>query len=91
MRRGTGAQRVTNIELFFDLVFVFAITQLSFLAGHGLFKAAVWRVVPWTRIAAIAALIALLPAGSALPALALAALAIVLGVVVGDRRSRRAG
>ena len=28
-------QRVTNIELFFDLVYVFAVTQLShYLLGH---------------------------------------------------------
>jgi low temperature requirement protein LtrA len=35
MRERTGAQRVTNVELFFDLVFVFAVTQLShfLLAG----------------------------------------------------------
>ncbi len=40
MRERTGPQRVTNVELFFDLVFVFAVTQLShfLLAGpahHG--------------------------------------------------------
>ena len=37
MRDRTGAQRVTSIELFFDLVFVFAITQLShfLLSEHG--------------------------------------------------------
>jgi len=29
MRARTGSQRVTNVELFFDLVFVFAVTQLS--------------------------------------------------------------
>jgi low temperature requirement protein LtrA len=29
MRARTGPQRVTNVELFFDLVFVFAVTQLS--------------------------------------------------------------
>jgi len=29
LRDRTGAQRVTNVELFFDLVYVFAITQLS--------------------------------------------------------------
>ncbi|MGZ3584096.1 MAG: low temperature requirement protein A, partial [Ktedonobacterales bacterium] len=29
LRVHTGAERVTNIELFFDLVYVFAITQLS--------------------------------------------------------------
>lgn len=27
--RGDGGQRVTFMELFFDLVFVFAVTQLS--------------------------------------------------------------
>ena len=37
MRDRTGDQRVTNIELFFDLVFVFAVTQLShfLLSGPG--------------------------------------------------------
>src|SRR5262245_44034963 len=37
MRDRAGQQRVTNVELFFDLVFVFAITQLShfLLARHG--------------------------------------------------------
>ncbi len=29
MRDRAGQQRVTNVELFFDLVFVFAVTQLS--------------------------------------------------------------
>jgi low temperature requirement protein LtrA len=29
LRKQTGPRRVTNIELFFDLVFVFAVTQLS--------------------------------------------------------------
>jgi low temperature requirement protein LtrA len=29
LRDHSGAERVTNIELFFDLVYVFAITQLS--------------------------------------------------------------
>jgi low temperature requirement protein LtrA len=31
LRQGDGAARVTNIELFFDLVYVFAVTQLSHL------------------------------------------------------------
>jgi low temperature requirement protein LtrA len=37
MRERAGPQRVTNVELFFDLVFVFAVTQLShfLLAGLG--------------------------------------------------------
>ena len=35
LRDRSGLQRVTNIELFFDLVYVFAITQLShYLLGH---------------------------------------------------------
>lgn len=35
LRDRSGAQRVTNIELFFDLVYVFAVTQLaSYLAAH---------------------------------------------------------
>ena len=29
LRDRSGLQRVTNIELFFDLVYVFAVTQLS--------------------------------------------------------------
>ena len=33
--RGAGQQRVTNVELFFDLVYVFAVTQLShYLLRH---------------------------------------------------------
>jgi low temperature requirement protein LtrA len=45
-------QRVTNIELFFDLVFVFAITQLSdFLLGHrtvaGALQAALLLAMVW--------------------------------------------
>ena len=35
LRDRSGAQRVTNIELFFDLVYVFAVTQLShYLLRH---------------------------------------------------------
>ena len=35
LRVRTGIQRVANIELFFDLVYVFAVTQLShYLLGH---------------------------------------------------------
>ncbi|HZC71870.1 MAG TPA: low temperature requirement protein A [Jatrophihabitans sp.] len=33
LRRGDSANEVTNIELFFDLVYVFAVTQLSHLLG----------------------------------------------------------
>src|ERR1700684_2696061 len=55
---GAGGQRVTNMELFFDLVFVFAITQLSgYLLGHrtlagalqaGLLLAMVWLLWAYT-------------------------------------------
>jgi low temperature requirement protein LtrA len=35
MRERAGSQRVTNVELFFDLVYVFAVTQLShYLLAH---------------------------------------------------------
>jgi low temperature requirement protein LtrA len=35
MRERTGSERVTNVELFFDLVYVFAVTQLShYLLAH---------------------------------------------------------
>ena len=30
LRDRTGVQRVTNIELFFDLVYVFAVTPVSY-------------------------------------------------------------
>jgi low temperature requirement protein LtrA len=47
-----GGVRVTNMELFFDLVYVFAITQLSdFLfeheTGHGVLEALVMFVAVW--------------------------------------------
>jgi low temperature requirement protein LtrA len=32
--RSAGRQRVTNVELFFDLVYVFAVTQLSHYLLH---------------------------------------------------------
>jgi low temperature requirement protein LtrA len=58
LRNRTGAQRVTNIELFFDLVYVYAVTQLShYLLGHstvagalqaGLLLAMVWLVWSYT-------------------------------------------
>jgi low temperature requirement protein LtrA len=58
LRDRTGVQRVTNIELFFDLVYVFAITQLShYLLGHadlrgalqaGLLLLMVWMVWSYT-------------------------------------------
>jgi low temperature requirement protein LtrA len=57
LRDRSGLQRVTNIELFFDLVYVFAITQLShYLLGHavpgalqaGLLLVMVWLVWAYT-------------------------------------------
>jgi low temperature requirement protein LtrA len=47
-----GGVRVTNMELFFDLVYVFAITQLSdFLfeheSGHGILEALVLFIAVW--------------------------------------------
>jgi len=58
LRDRSGVQRVTNIELFFDLVYVFAVTQLShYLLGHptvpgalqaGLLLAMVWTVWAYT-------------------------------------------
>jgi len=52
LRDRTGVQRVTNIELFFDLVYVFAITQLShYLLGHadvrGALQAALLLLMVW--------------------------------------------
>src|SRR5215468_10734244 len=43
MRDRTGAQRVTNVELFFDLVYVFAVTQLSHFLLSGPGTAGAWR------------------------------------------------
>lgn len=58
LRRGDGADEVTNVELFFDLVYVFAVTQLSHLlvvhhgadaAVHALvLLAMVWQIWVYT-------------------------------------------
>jgi low temperature requirement protein LtrA len=61
-----------------------------FLAGHALFIAVVWRVMPWSRIAAIIvlALLGLLaPHVSALE-LGICAVTVVVGVAVADRLFR---
>ncbi len=52
LRDRSGDQRVTNIELFFDLVYVFAVTQLShFLLSHatavGALQAALLLAMVW--------------------------------------------
>ncbi len=58
-----------------------------FLAGHAAFKAIVWRVVPWSRLAAIAVLALLLIVAMHIPSLALAIIAVlvVASVAVADR------
>jgi low temperature requirement protein LtrA len=58
LRDRSGLHRVTNIELFFDLVYVFAVTQLShYLLGHatvpgalqaGLLLVMIWQVWVYT-------------------------------------------
>jgi low temperature requirement protein LtrA len=54
-----------------------------FLAGHAMFKWAVFGVLSWSRLVAIAALIALIPVGFKVPALALSGVAglILVGLV----------
>jgi len=52
LREQTGDHRVTNIELFFDLVYVFAVTQLSHYLLHtptvaGAFQAAILLAMVW--------------------------------------------
>ncbi|SHG03010.1 Low temperature requirement protein LtrA [Jatrophihabitans endophyticus] len=52
LRQGAGAGRVTTVELFFDLVYVFAVTQLSHtliehLDGEGVFRTAILLAVVW--------------------------------------------
>src|SRR3954451_9931875 len=51
--RSEGGGRVTNFELFFDLVYVFAVTQLSqlllgHLSIHGALQTALLLLVVWT-------------------------------------------
>lgn len=61
--------------------------SVLFIGGHAIFKAYLWRVRPWSRIAAVVALIALLPVGPHVPPVALAACALVItvGVCVSDQ------
>ena len=62
-----------------------------FLAGHALFKVAVWRSWSWTRIAAIVVLALLIPVGLRVPGVAVSAFAVaaVALVVIVDRFHRR--
>ncbi len=51
MRGRAGSERVTNVELFFDLVYVFAVTQLShFLLGHATITGALQAALLLTMI-----------------------------------------
>jgi low temperature requirement protein LtrA len=61
-----------------------------FLAGHALFKAAMWRSWPWTRMAAIVLLALLVPASLRLPGLAVSSFAVAaIGLlVIADRFHR---
>jgi len=62
-----------------------------FLAGHAAYKAAVWRVVPASRIVTVLALGPLGVASGHLPALWLACLAgvLVVALVTADRLLHR--
>jgi low temperature requirement protein LtrA len=73
------------------LVALIIVGTLLFLAGHALFKWAVFGVLSWPRVVAIVALIALIPVGFEMPALALSAIVglVVVGVAVWDTRSYR--
>ncbi len=65
--------------------------SVLYIGGHAIFKAYLWRVHPWSRIAAVVALVALLPIGSHVAPVALAACALVItvGVCVGDAIAAR--
>jgi len=64
-----------------------------FLAGHAAFKYAVWRIVPWPRLAGLAVLALLALAVPVLPEIALAACAAVTvaAVAATDRRPHPQG
>jgi low temperature requirement protein LtrA len=53
-----------------------------FIAGHAAFKIAVWRVMPWSRLAAVAVLGLLGLAAPHVPALGLGACAAVVVIAV---------
>jgi low temperature requirement protein LtrA len=62
-----------------------------FLIGHGVFKILIWRVVPWSRLLAVAVLALLAPLAVHVSSLALAwcGTAVVVAVVVADRFQHR--
>jgi low temperature requirement protein LtrA len=57
-----------------------------FLAGHAMFKLTVWNVVSWSRVVAVAVLLAFVPVAAELPDLVVgaAAAAIVIAVAFTD-------
>ncbi len=61
-----------------------------FLAGHAAFKATVWRIAPWSRLAAIAVIALLAIPAPYLPAAVLGACtaAVVVAVAIADRLHR---
>jgi low temperature requirement protein LtrA len=63
-----------------------------FVAGQALFKWAVLGLLPWSRVVALAALIALAPVGFAMPALALSGAVdlIVVGLAVWETLGHQA-
>ena len=64
-----------------------------YLAGHAIFKGVIWRRVSWPRVAGAAVALALVPLGSHVSVLTtgLCALAVTVGVALGDRLLARAG
>jgi low temperature requirement protein LtrA len=96
LRDRSGSQRVTNIELFFDLVYVFAITQLShYLLGHatvpgalqaGLLLVMIWLV--WVYTTWVTNWLAWMILGGPALALAACAAALVTAVAATDRLPR---
>jgi low temperature requirement protein LtrA len=64
-----------------------------FIAGHAAFKVAVWRVVPWTRIAAVAvlALLGLLAPDLSVLALGICAAAVIIVVAALDHLAGHEG
>ena len=71
--RGGDEERVTPLELFFDLVFVFALTQVAgFLVDHltwlGMLKAAALLTVLWSVVGVYSWLTNAVPAEEVIPA-----------------------
>ena len=57
-----------------------------FLAGHAMFKLNVWNLVSWSRVVAVAVLLAFIPLAAALPDLVVGAVAagVVIAVAISD-------